>query len=196
VYADDALCVSDMNKGTGGQQPLLRDGWYHDGDSLVVQKMYYEEYLIQQQGLFGKPLKEFSGSWRSESCGRVGGIFYLSAIHRVATNVRKGKSARTVPKAQDVTLADKKKVHSSNCTSTKICDSCVRRKESCRCVPKLPAKSGGKRVARNAIATTGLRENVPNARAPRQYWGASTVAKGNGLILARGCGMALVSGRS
>jgi hypothetical protein len=23
VYADDALCVSNMNKGTGGQQPLL-----------------------------------------------------------------------------------------------------------------------------------------------------------------------------
>src|SRR4029077_6050341 len=41
VYAGDALTVKAMNKGEGGAQPILRNGWYHDGHDTVVQEMFY-----------------------------------------------------------------------------------------------------------------------------------------------------------
>ena len=40
VYAKDALQVQDMNKGCGGKQPILRDGWFDNGDGCLAQSMF------------------------------------------------------------------------------------------------------------------------------------------------------------
>ena len=34
VYASDVLRASKMNKGDGGQQPFIRNGWFHDGETI------------------------------------------------------------------------------------------------------------------------------------------------------------------
>jgi hypothetical protein len=43
VYAHDALIAKNMNKGEGGEQPLLRNGWYDDGNRVVAQEMFYNK---------------------------------------------------------------------------------------------------------------------------------------------------------
>lgn len=42
VYADDALRVTDMNKGPGGQgNSIMRSGWYYEGDERITQEMTF-----------------------------------------------------------------------------------------------------------------------------------------------------------
>ena len=42
AFADDALNVNNMNLNSGGKQPILRDGWFLQGDGArVVQKMVF-----------------------------------------------------------------------------------------------------------------------------------------------------------
>ena len=41
VYAKDALQVKDMNKGIGGKQPILRNGWYNLNGVRIVQPMSF-----------------------------------------------------------------------------------------------------------------------------------------------------------
>ena len=41
VYAKDALQVKDMNKGYGGKQPVLRNGWFYQGDHCIMQSMNF-----------------------------------------------------------------------------------------------------------------------------------------------------------
>ena len=42
VYAKDALQIENMNKGSGGQQPFLRPGWYTGANGeIITQQMCY-----------------------------------------------------------------------------------------------------------------------------------------------------------
>ncbi len=43
VYAKDALQVRDMNKGIGGQQPRLCNGWFNHGNDQIDQPMNFQE---------------------------------------------------------------------------------------------------------------------------------------------------------
>jgi hypothetical protein len=39
MYAKDALVALKMNMGPGGDQPVMRDGWFMKGGKRVSQKM-------------------------------------------------------------------------------------------------------------------------------------------------------------
>ena len=43
VYAKDAFQVQEMNKGVGGKQAQLRNGWFERGEVRVEQPMNYNE---------------------------------------------------------------------------------------------------------------------------------------------------------
>ena len=64
IYADDALRTQKMNKGEGGEQPFLRDGWFKDSDTTCIQPMWYScqdpatGALIQVQKGIQRVLKE------------------------------------------------------------------------------------------------------------------------------------------
>ena len=41
--AEDALIVSKMNMGPGGQQPLMREGWYFQNEEKFIQSMVLQD---------------------------------------------------------------------------------------------------------------------------------------------------------
>lgn len=43
VYVKDALKVKDMNKGVGGQQPQLRNGWFYHHDTQIDQPKDFQD---------------------------------------------------------------------------------------------------------------------------------------------------------
>lgn len=48
IYAKDALRTTHMNKGDGGNQPFLRNGWFKKGDTVYPQEMSYS--VISETG--------------------------------------------------------------------------------------------------------------------------------------------------
>lgn len=63
VYAKDALQVQDMNKASGRKQPILRDGWYDNGDSRITQSMNFlnNKGQLTQKGI--QKILEERGLW-------------------------------------------------------------------------------------------------------------------------------------
>lgn len=43
VYAQNALRTAQMDKGIGGQQPWLRDGWYEIDGARIIQPMSFQK---------------------------------------------------------------------------------------------------------------------------------------------------------
>ena len=43
VFAQDALRTTQMNKGTGGQQPWLRNGWFEKDGARIIQPMSFQK---------------------------------------------------------------------------------------------------------------------------------------------------------
>jgi len=55
AYAEDALLVSRMNFRPGGKQARLRDGWFNNGSTKIIQKMIFPpdhpEFPNQPKGM-------------------------------------------------------------------------------------------------------------------------------------------------
>jgi hypothetical protein len=135
VYARDALRVVNMNKGTGGQQPLLRDGWYRDGEEIVLQQMYDIEVDPATGDLEKIPkgiqkVLEERKLWPSEK------ELVLECPKPRCEECQGRQNCKDCKKGTRCESCRQKKVHSSNCTSKRICDNCVRRKEICICTRK------------------------------------------------------------
>lgn len=43
VFAQDALCTKQMNKGTGGQQLWLSNGWFEKNRACIIQPMFFQK---------------------------------------------------------------------------------------------------------------------------------------------------------
>ncbi len=56
VYVEDALRIANMNKGIGGKQARLRDGWYYEDGVRKVQPMNFQD---------------IDGSWTQKRVQRV-----------------------------------------------------------------------------------------------------------------------------
>jgi hypothetical protein len=148
VCADDALCVSEINKGEGGQQPILRDGWYKDGDTLIRQEMFYTitnpatgivEKVPKGIQRILEERKQWPAEGRNLEC-KPPRCEYCSGLVN-CRNCIKGKRCDT---------CKTKIVHSgqSQCTSKRRCDNCVHRKKICKCVPKQVCSSCKDRAER------------------------------------------------
>lgn len=43
VFAEDALCITQMNIETKGQQPWLRNGWFKKNGACIIQPMSFQK---------------------------------------------------------------------------------------------------------------------------------------------------------
>ena len=77
VYLTDILRVKNMNKGSGGKQVFLRDGWYLEDGLRVTQKIYTEnpdgtwcqkgiQKVLEERNLW--PIKELKLACPSPKC--------------------------------------------------------------------------------------------------------------------------------
>ena len=135
IYADDTLRTQKMNKGEGGEQPFLRDGWFKDGDTTCIQPMWYSRQdpatgaLIHVQKGIQQVLEERKLWPRS-------GLNLECPKPKCATCLDIATCKKCI-KGIRCDSCKEKKVHSSNkCAVGRLCDECERQKARCQCVPK------------------------------------------------------------
>ena len=123
-----------MNKGEGGQQPLLRNGWYMDRDTVVVQEMSYPREdpttgtIIQVPKGIQRVLEERK-LWPS-------GGMQLQCSKKRCGRCQDMLKCKACIKGMKCESCREPKVHSGDCTPKRACDNCHRRKDRCRCVVK------------------------------------------------------------
>ncbi len=134
VYAEDALRVAKMNKGEGGQQPLLRNGWYKDGDVVVEQEMFFtrEDPATGTNCKVPKGIQrvlEERGLWPDRG-------LLLECAKPTCEPCSQMLRCKDCIKGIRCESCKEKKIHSGKCDSKRTCDNCERRKERCQCVTK------------------------------------------------------------
>lgn len=136
VYADDALIVKGMNKGDGGGQHLLRNGWYHNGSVIVVQEMFFTK-ADPSTGIIARVPKGIQRVLEERKLWPSNGMILECPRKKCSKercqNLLKCKGCIKGSRCES---CKEKKVHSGTCTPKRICDNCHGRKERCRCVPK------------------------------------------------------------
>src|SRR5882762_5724104 len=121
-----------MNKGDGGRQPLLRNGWYKIGNTTFVQEMFYSE-VNTATGAVTKIPKGIERILRERNLWPDKGLLLECPKPRC-------EPCQTLQKCKDCVKGTRcescqqPKTHSGNCNSRRKCDNCERRKGSCRCV--------------------------------------------------------------
>jgi hypothetical protein len=134
IYAKDALRTNHMNKGTGGSQPFLRDGWFKNGDTVLSQEMSYlvEDPVTGQSKRVQKGIQrvlEERGLWPSTGLN-------LECSKPKCGPCQEAVNCKVCTKGTRCDSCKEKKVHSGQCGQTRVCDACQQRKARCRCVPK------------------------------------------------------------
>jgi hypothetical protein len=165
VYARDALRVVKMNKGTGGQQPLLRDGWYHDGDSFVMQQMY-DNKVDPITGAVEKVPKGIQKILEERKLWPSGDL-RLECDPPRCDECQKRQNCKDCTKGTRCDSCRQKKAHSSPCTKKRICDNCVRRKDACRCIQKQVCAPCKKRRKDGCEQCEGL---PPKCNSPSKFY--------------------------
>ena len=125
VYAQNALRTTQMNKGVGGKQPWLCDGWFErDGvritqpmsfqkaDGILVQKRVQQ--VLEERNLW--PRKGFNLECLKPKC--------FNCELAICEKGHRCDSCKTPYE------------HSSICTKARKCDTCVQRATICQCVTK------------------------------------------------------------
>lgn len=134
VYADDALRTAKMNKGDGGQQPFLRNGWFRDGEATFCQEMWYTSTdpltgnQVRTQKGIQRVLQE-RGLWPAAGLNLECPKPKCQACKNVA-------SCKVCIKGVKCDSCKRPKVHSSTCGNGRECDACVKRRKDCTCVSK------------------------------------------------------------
>ena len=131
VYAKNALQAKDMNKGTAGQQPRLRNGWYDCGDVRVDQPMSFQEPNGQwTQKRIQKVLEE-RNLWTAK-------VLKLEYSKPKYFNCQVVADCKICVKGHKCDLCKTSKQYSGSttCTKNRKCDVCTLREENCQCVTK------------------------------------------------------------
>lgn len=130
VYAKNALRTQEMNKGPGGKQAQLRNGWYY------LEGTRHEQAMSSQ---------EINGSWKPKRIQQVlkerslwppEGL-NLEYSKEKCHNCRTASECTNCVKGTKCDVCKSVKIHSSEiCLNTRKCDACVQRGLNCRCKPK------------------------------------------------------------
>ena len=130
IYSEDALRVQKMNKGTGEQQPFLRDGWFEKDNQRHIQPLNFfkqENDVLVQKGI--QMILEERSLWPAR------GLNLICPTPECPTCQLMAKCKSCI-KGSRCSSCLQKKVHSDKCTPKRACDECRRRKERCECVAK------------------------------------------------------------
>jgi hypothetical protein len=134
IYAKDALRTTHMNKGEGGNQSFLRNGWFENGDTVCSQEMSYlaedpvTGHSKQVQKGIQRVLKE-RGLWPSTGLN-------LECSKSKCGPCQEAVNCKVCTRGTRCDSCKEKKVHSSKCGLTRVCDACQQRRARCHCVPK------------------------------------------------------------
>ena len=129
VYAADALCSGNMNKSSGGKQPLLRNGWFEIDGIRYSQQM---SYLAQIGTLIPKGIQrvlEERNLWPESG-------LRLECLKPKCYNCRRMADCKICVKGSQCQRCKDPMIHSALCSKARKCDACVQRKASCQCVAK------------------------------------------------------------
>lgn len=119
VYADNALCTGGMNKGSGGKQVWLRNGWFEREGIRIEQPMSYQEangsqfqkeiqWVLEERGLW--PQKGLNLECSKPKCFNC----------EVAANCKicvKGHKCETCKAPKQCSSVD--------CSKSRKCDACA-----------------------------------------------------------------------
>ena len=136
VYAPDALRASKMNKGDGGQQPFIRNGWFHDGETIRQQGMWY----MKEDPHSGQQTRTQKGVERvlreRELWPRVD--LNLECPKPKCLDCQAIADCKICVKGKRCDSCKTPKVHSNtNCGNGRSCDACDERKRRCKCTRKV-----------------------------------------------------------
>ena len=130
VYAKDALQVKDMNKSSGGKQPVLRNDWFEKEGSRVAQPM---NFLNDKNELVPKGIQQIleeKGLWPAKGLN-------LSCPKPKCFNCQVSAECKICVKGHKCdTCKGPRQCSSINCSKNRRCDACVHREEICQCVSK------------------------------------------------------------
>jgi hypothetical protein len=134
IYAKDALRTTQMNKGDGGLQPFLRDGWFKIGDTMFSQEMSY----LAEDPVTGQPKRVQKGIQRvleERGLWPTAGL-NLECPRPKCGPCQEAANCKICTKGTRCNSCKEKKVHSGTCGPKRVCDACQQRKARCRCIPK------------------------------------------------------------
>ena len=131
VYAKNALQVRDMNKGVGGQQPQLRDGWFYHHGIQIDQPINFQDNngqlipkkihkILEEQNLW--PIRGLKLEYVKPKC------FNCQLVAKCKICVRRHKC--------DLCKVPKEHSGSISCSQNRKCDAYALRKKHCQCVTK------------------------------------------------------------
>lgn len=149
VYSEDALRVRKMNKGIGGKQPFLRDGWFDKEGQRQLQSMTFlgpdslPEIIVPVQKGVQMVLEE-RGLWPTKGLNLV-------CPTPECTNCQAMAKCKACIKGSRCSSCLEKKVHSDKCTVKRACDECRRRKERCECVAKQYCPRCASRIGKKCL---------------------------------------------
>ena len=131
VYAKDALQVQEMNKGVGGKQAQLRNGWFERGEVRVEQPMNYNEVNGQCIPKGIQRVLEERNLWPSRGLN-------LECPKPKCFNCQVTAECKICVKGHKCELCKIPRQHSgtATCTKNRRCDACAQREENCQCVGK------------------------------------------------------------
>ena len=135
IYAKDALQVTHMNKGPGGQQPFLRAGWYEAANGEIITQ---ELCLLTENPTTGKSTKVQKGIQailEERGLWPVKGV-RLSCEQPKCTNCQTLSTCTVCVKGRKCEACKETKEHSGRCTKQRLCDTCDNRKSQCQCITK------------------------------------------------------------
>lgn len=139
VFALDALQVDEMNKGTGGQQRFLRNGWYTDTEgNIIQQEMFFWKSSLdsssEQQSRI-RVQKRIQIVLKEQNLWPSGGL-KLSCDKPKCSNCQAVSICKLCIKGKQCKSCMRPKVHSGKCDKACTCDGCVSRRNQCQYVPK------------------------------------------------------------
>lgn len=135
IYAKDALRAANMNKGDGGNQPFLRNGWFNKEDIVCPQEM---SYLVDDPAT-GQPERVQKGIQRVLE---ERGLWPATGLNLECPKPKCGRCQEAANCKECIkgtrcdSCKEKKKHSSQQCSPARICDACQQRKARCHCVPK------------------------------------------------------------
>jgi len=158
VFADDALRVSNMCKGEGKQQAFLRPGWYQDPllGTIIQQPMWtWEPDSLGGPGATKRVQKGIQNVLQERGLWPDKGLL-LECPKVKCDSCQHMANCRMCVKGTRCDSCKEKKQHSGKCSSQRLCDECVRRKEGCRCVRKEYCPRCSERRTRKCAACDDL----------------------------------------
>lgn len=117
-----------MNKGIGGQQPQLRNGWFDCGNIRVDQPMNFQEPNGQWVSKDIQKVLEEQNLWPAKG-------LKLECTKPKCFNCQVVADCKICVKGHKCDLCKTPKQHSAY-TKNRKCDACAVREENCQCVTK------------------------------------------------------------